>query len=127
MPRRILVTGSEGLIGTEVVNALVRRGYDVRGFDLRGQVENRGDVRDSDSLTRALRRCDGVIHLAAVSRVVWGEADPGTCLETNVGGTRKLVDAVLSLDKRPWVGSSSQAAVKSTVRRPGCRSAKMRP
>lgn len=85
---RVLVTGSEGLVGRALAPALERAGATVLPFDLvRGD-----DIRDPASLAR-VGPFDGVVALAAVSRVVWGQRDPAGCVATNVGGTRNVLDA----------------------------------
>jgi UDP-glucose 4-epimerase len=52
-----------------------------------------------------------VIHLAAVSRVVWGERDPVLCRETNVNGTKNVVGAAASSSNKPWVLFSSSREI----------------
>ena len=82
MAEKILVTGGAGFIGSFLVDALVERGHEVRIYDaLVPQVHGpdqalpayvnpgaeciRGDVRDRDSLGKALAGVDVVFHLAA--------------------------------------------------------------
>lgn len=103
--RPILVTGSEGLIGRALTRAL----RDTVGLDLRGV--NAGDVRTPSDVVRAMRGCRGVIHLAAVSRVIWGEQDPDRCREVNLGGTRQVLSAALASRERPWVIFASSREV----------------
>jgi dTDP-L-rhamnose 4-epimerase len=79
---RVLITGGAGFIGCHLVRKLLARGYDVRVLDrLIEQVHGAGakrpagllhdaelivgDVRDSDTLGKALKRVDKVVHLAA--------------------------------------------------------------
>ncbi len=88
---RILVTGSAGLIGSAVRVALERRGDDVVPFDPREP--SGGDTRDREALGAAMAGCDGVLHLGAVSRVVWGERDPVTTRAVNEGGTHNVLQA----------------------------------
>ena len=77
MPQaRILVTGSRGLIGAALRSALHVEGYLTAGLDLLGHGLECGDVRSEDDVRRAMHGCNGVIHLAAVSRVAWAERDP---------------------------------------------------
>lgn len=54
---------------------------------------------------------DGVLHLAAVSRVVAGEQDPERCIATNVGGTENIVRAALAQDHPPFVLLASSREV----------------
>jgi dTDP-L-rhamnose 4-epimerase len=82
MVEKILVTGGAGFIGSFLVDALVERGHEVRIYDaLVPQVHGtdqalpdylnphaefvQGDVRDRESLARALEGVDIVFHLAA--------------------------------------------------------------
>lgn len=110
MRQRVLITGSEGLIGRAVAKTLLARGFEVTKLDLAAGDDVRGDVKARETVTERMRGCDGVIHLAAVSRVVWGERDTKLCWDTNVGGTANVVRAALSAPTKPWVilGSSRE-------------------
>ena len=112
MARRILITGSEGLIGSALVSALRGRGDPVRRLDLRCAAPGeRGDVRDPAAVAEALRGCRGVVHLAAVSRVVEAERDPDRCWSTNVDGTAHLIAAALRAAEEPWLLLASSREV----------------
>lgn len=89
----VLVTGSHGLIGTALCQALLREGFNVRQLDLCATGSAFGDVRDPKTVLQAMQGCAGVIHLAAISRVLSGVADPITCWQTNVHGTRHVLTA----------------------------------
>src|SRR5438045_4617839 len=80
MAKRALVTGGAGLIGSHVVDLLVRKGWRVRALDnLEPQTHRRGkpvwinekaefvegDLRDRDTITAALGQIDMVFHQAA--------------------------------------------------------------
>lgn len=110
-PLRVLVTGSSGLVGSALVRALQARGRSVDGFDLRGHGDACGDVRDPERLARSMASVDGIIHLAAVSRVVWGERDPDACWETNTEGTRNVLEAARRAPHAPWVVFASSREV----------------
>ncbi len=100
---KLLVTGSSGLVGQELVRQLRGQGNELTLFDLVPQDGDAArDIRDTAALRAAMRGCDGVLHLAAVSRVAWGEEDPATCLEINVAATRSLVDILLE-ERGPWL------------------------
>ena len=88
----ILISGCRGLIGSALAGALRMAGRACSGIDLRGSVEaaDHGDVRDADLLARRIASCEGVVHLAAISRVVWGQRAPALCWETNVTATQRL-------------------------------------
>lgn len=107
MPR-VLVTGSSGLVGRALVSALVGRGYEVRRFDLREAPPAFGDVRVRDEVDRAMDGCTGVVHLAAVSRVIFAERDPAACRVTNIEGTRNVIDAACDHGVRWLLFASSR-------------------
>lgn len=112
MKQTILLTGSRGLIGSTLAPKLSEAGYDIRQFDIRAeQAAHRGDVLDRHAVHEAARGCCGIIHLAAVSRVVWGERDPELCMGTNVDGTNNVIGAALGAPARPWILLASSREV----------------
>lgn len=124
----ILVTGSDGLIGTAVCNALAAGGFVARGFDLNHTDRRHGDIRDAEGLRAAMRGCAGVIHLAAVSRVLWGQRDPEACRDTNVIGTQKVVETALQSAASPWlIFGSSREVYGQCPEQPVVESAPLRP
>ncbi len=93
-----LVTGASGFLGWHVANGLVERGIAVRAMarkpeNLRGlDVEIvPGDLRDADSLRRAVAGCGLVFHVAADYRL-WVK-NPQEMYDSNVAGTRNLLGA----------------------------------
>ncbi|NBU69978.1 MAG: NAD-dependent epimerase/dehydratase family protein [Bacteroidetes bacterium] len=112
--RSVVITGSEGLIGHRLVEVLAQKGYQVSGVDLKnstfsGGIE--GDIRDAELMDRLIHNADGVIHLAAVSRVIDGQRNPELCHDVNVNGTRKVLDAVVKGSKKPWIIYASSREV----------------
>jgi len=109
---KILITGSHGLVGSAMRRLLTEAEHDVRCLDHRAPAaDGRGDVRDAASLAEALAECEGIIHLAAVSRVIWGEQDPDNCRATNIGGVQNVVRAALTSTCRPWLIFASSREV----------------
>lgn len=128
MSHRILITGSSGLVGSALWLALQTRGIEVRGLDLRGRGVDAGDVRDVEHVHAAVQDCDGVIQLAAVSRVIWAERDPALCRETNVDGLRNVLEAALQSRRRPWLlFASSREVYGQPTRLPATEDAPLRP
>lgn len=111
MRRRMLITGSKGLVGAALVRALQAKGWEVAGFDLRGVGVERGDVRDRAQVMAAVEGCEGIVHLAAQSRVVVAERDPESCRATNVGGVRNVVEAAAAQPRPPWMVFASSREV----------------
>ena len=111
---RLLVTGSSGLVGEVLARGFSKKGIHVVPFDLRA---GRADIRDAAAVREAMRGCDGVIHLAAVSRVAWSEADPNLCRSINEEGTATVVEAALSRPDRPFLIFASSREVYGNLAR----------
>jgi dihydroflavonol-4-reductase len=110
-----LLTGGTGFIGAHVARALVARGERVRCLvrpssrlhNLLGlPVEVvRGDLRDAESLRRAVQGCEVVFHCAADYRLYARE--PADLYQNNVDGTRHLLQAAAEARCRRVVYTSS--------------------
>lgn len=123
---KILITGSEGLIGSALRRVLEARGDTVIGLDLRAGGREHGDVRDVAPIVSAIAGCDGIVHLAAVSRVIDGERDPEGCVATNEGGVRNAVAA--AMHARAWfVFASSREVYGEPATLPVAEEAPRRP
>jgi len=120
-----LVTGASGFVGNHVARLLAERGESVRVLVrptsdlqlLRDLPVERaiGDLRHTTSLDRALAGVDTVFHAAADYRL-WA-ANPAEIYETNVDGTRNLLEAARRAAVRRFVYTSSVATI--AVHRPG--------
>jgi dihydroflavonol-4-reductase len=114
-----LVTGASGFVGAAVARALVREGWQVRalarpGSDRRNiqalPVEvSEGNLADRPSLDRALSGCEALFHVAADYRL--GAPDPRQLYQTNVDGTRNILEASRQAGVRRVVYTSSVATV----------------
>lgn len=105
----LLITGSAGLIGTAVGKRLDAMGIAWRGFDLRDPQQS--DTRNRDALARAVSGVSGVVHLAAVSRVVWAENAPTLAREVNVDALETLIGLMHASAARPWLIFASSREV----------------
>ena len=128
MSGHILITGSEGLVGSALRAFLEARGREVAGLDLSAKGSGNGDIRDSKRVRDAVAGCCGVVHLAAVSRVLWGERAPDDCFAVNAGGLRNVLEAAGSEAAEPWVLFASSREVYGRPRRlPATEETPLRP
>jgi dihydroflavonol-4-reductase len=116
---KALVTGATGFIGFHVarllkeqgflVSALVRETSDTSDLQALGIELVRGDVRDLNSLVSALKGCRYLYHLAADYRI-WVN-DPKPMYDTNVQGTKNIMEAALRTGIEKVVYTSTVGAL----------------
>ena len=100
--KKILVTGSDGFIGSHLVESLLEEGYEVKAFVLynsfntwgwldtlpkekRDQIEIfQGDIRDPHGVKEAMKGVDAVFHLAALIAIPFSYYSPDTYVDTNI-------------------------------------------
>jgi len=111
---RLLITGQEGLVGTALRDLCDSTPVHVTGFDIRASDPK--DIRRADHLQNVLPHVDGVVHLAAISRVAWGEADPQLCHEVNVDSTAAILDAIETYNPDAWLLFASSREVYGNPR-----------
>jgi uncharacterized protein YbjT (DUF2867 family) len=111
----ILLTGATGVVGAELLPALLADGHDVRALvrDPRKLGEHRvdvqitlGDLRDPLSLRHAMRGVDTVIHLAATIR----DQPGGTIEEINGLATIRLLRSAERAGAKRFVFFSAMGA-----------------
>jgi len=116
---KALVTGATGFVGAAVVRALIKTGADVRvlarrdsdftnlqQFKIDGAY---GDLRDKDSLRKALAGCQQLYHVAA-HYALWAR-DPSVFYDVNVTGTKNLMEAAREADTERIVYCSTIGAI----------------
>lgn len=124
---KVLVTGSDGFIGSHLTELLIEQGYDVRAFvyynsfgtwgwldslpkDKKNALEVvMGDVRDPSFVLEAMRGVDCVFHLAALIAIPYSYIAPDAYVDTNIKGTLNVLNAAKQLGtKRVLVTSTSE-------------------
>ncbi len=124
---KVLVTGSDGFIGSHLTEELVKKGYQVRAFvyynsfnnwgwldtlskDIMKDVEVfQGDIRDPNGVEEAVKGVDAVFHLAALIAIPFSYHSPDTYVDTNIKGTLNILQAAKRHDiRRVFVTSTSE-------------------
>lgn len=110
--KTLLITGGTGSFGSSVLNRFLYTDHfkEIRIFsrdekkqdDMRNQLKNDklkfyiGDVRDYNSVARAMQGVDYVFHAAALKQVPSCEFFPLEATKTNVFGTQNVIDAAIA-------------------------------
>ncbi|WP_328779779.1 NAD-dependent epimerase/dehydratase family protein [Streptomyces canus] len=102
---RVLVTGSAGFIGSQIVEALVAHGHEPVLYDVRADPAS--DVRDPDAVRRALTAVDAVCHQAAMVGLGVDFADAPEYVSHNDLGTAVLLAAMAGAGVRRLVLAGS--------------------
>jgi len=111
---KILITGSSGLIGSALKDFFKDKDIDIVEYDIRDDPKQ--DVRDLEHVFSRVKNVEGIIHLAAVSRVKIAFENPSQCVEVNIGGTENILEAArrksaTNNGKSPWIVFASSREV----------------
>ena len=124
--KTLLITGGTGSFGTAVLNRFLETEHfkEIRIFsrdekkqdDMRNTYKNDklkfyiGDVRDLNSVERAMRGVDYVFHAAALKQVPSCEFFPMEAVRTNVMGTQNVIDAAVKFEVNKVICLSTDKA-----------------
>ena len=112
---KILITGATGFIGSHLTELCVEKGYNVVAFDRYNPNRNLGwlkkskyqkdinfifgDIRDYDSVIKAIKDCKIVFHLAAQPLVRYSYKNPKETFDTNFDGSLNILESVRRIKK----------------------------
>lgn len=129
--KRVLVTGGCGSIGSKLVSEVLARNPDVVRIvdnseqrlaaftgtysDRRPEIDTvLANIRDKDQLEVAMREVDVVFHVAAMKHVPMVEDNPYGAVQTNITGTRNVVEAAAEAGVDRLLGVSTDKAANPT-------------
>lgn len=125
---QILVTGADGLLGSNLVRELLGQGHAVRVFLQKGSrsttlsgldlMKIEGDLlEDGTALAGSIKGCDAVFHLAAITDP---RADSGLTWKVNYEGARRVLDACVEAGVKRLVFTGSASSFQfGTREKPG--------
>ncbi|AJQ52460.1 MAG: NAD-dependent epimerase/dehydratase family protein [Rickettsia conorii subsp. raoultii] len=123
---KILITGAAGLIGSTLVERLAKHNYEIISCDIR--LINNPLSFYSKQIIPLLNECIGIIHLAAISRVIHGEQCPDLCNKVNVEETTKFLELYKVMPHKPWfIYGSSREVYGEQSQLPVTESASLNP
>lgn len=124
---KVLVTGADGFIGSHLVEALVKKEYQVKAFVLynsfntwgwldtldKSIMDNvevfQGDIRDPHGVKTSMQGVDAVFHLAALIAIPFSYYSPDAYVDTNIKGTLNVLQSARELGNiRTLVTSTSE-------------------
>ncbi len=130
MKKKIMVTGVAGLIGSHLVEKLLKLNHEVYGFDVvdinfNRNLENiknhenfiyfKGDVRSSEDLNLFFQSDASVLyHLASVVGVNKYMEDPLSLIDIGISGTRNLINMCNKHNVRMLFTSTSEVYGKNS-------------
>ncbi len=120
--KTFLVTGGTGFIGSNICELLIKANHNVKVFDnnSRGSISKikkirkkirfiKGDIRNKESLNRALKNTDAVIHLAYINGTKYFYSKPVLILDVAVKGILNIIEACIKNKvKELYLASSSE-------------------
>ncbi|MBL0049349.1 MAG: NAD-dependent epimerase/dehydratase family protein [Bacteroidetes bacterium] len=114
---KVLLTGADGFLGSNITRELLLQGYEVRAFHTPNRqtitLENlpieryEGDLLNTADIEKAVEGCDVIIH-AAASTSVWPTRNPNSW-KINVEGTQRIIDAAIKfkISRLIYVGTAN--------------------
>jgi len=130
MPKKIIVTGGAGFIGSHLIDRLLKEGHTVTNIDnfdpfydesikrenIKGHLEydsytlHETDICDKEALDQAIPdNTDVIVHLAAKAGVRPSIEDPISYQEVNVTGTQNMLEVAREKEIKQFVFASSSS------------------
>ena len=108
--KKIFLTGSEGFVGSHLLEHLVKSGYEVKALVLYNSFNNigwlnnidkkilksveiiKGDIRDKEFLEKNIGGSEVIMHLAALIGIPYSYEAPRSYIDVNITGTLNLLE-----------------------------------
>ena len=125
--KNILITGATGTVGQQVLDSLLNEYHpnklivfsrdEFKQSKMKTKYANYpnvefviGDIKDKESLKKAFRNTNIIIHTAAMKHVPICEENPEEAIKTNIDGIRNIIDVALENNVERVINISSDKA-----------------
>ena len=133
---KILITGADGFIGSHLTEELVKSGFNVKAFafynsfgswgwldhcdnEIKGKFEIiMGDIRDENSVRKAMKECNKVIHCASLIGIPYSYKSPASYVDTNIKGTLNILQAAKDFNISKIIHTSTSEVYGSVKKVP---------
>ena len=133
---KIFITGSEGFIGSHIVEKLILEGHKVKALvlyndrnsygwldNIDDKIKNEiefvlGDIRDLDFIIGQTKKVDIIFHLAALIGIPYSYLSPFSYLKTNIEGSMNIFKASLNNNIKQVIHTSTSEVYGSAVYAP---------
>tara|TARA_B100001057_G_scaffold371974_1_gene376128 strand:+ start:389 stop:1381 length:993 start_codon:yes stop_codon:yes gene_type:complete len=133
---KIFLTGSEGFIGSHLLESLIKNGHKVKALIqynsfgnighlkyLNKEYEKKyiklfGDIRDADYLEKNIKGCDVVINLAALIAIPYSYDSVESYIDTNIKGTFNILKASMKNNVKQIIHTSTSEVYGSAIKIP---------
>ena len=133
---KVLITGSDGFIGSHLVEFLFSKGFKIRAFVfynsfnswgwldsldpiIRDSIEIfPGDIRDPNGVKEAMKGMDAVYHLAALIGIPFSYHSPDSYIDTNIKGTLNILQAARELKTQRVIVTSTSEVYGTALETP---------
>ena len=114
---KVLITGADGLLGSNLVRLLLKSNYQVRVFIHPSSKSNTldnldieryyGDILKEEEIENAIKKVDSIIHVAAMTNI-W-PARSKLVNKVNIDGTKMIIKLALKhkIKRMVYIGSAS--------------------
>ena len=133
---KIFLTGSEGFIGSHLLESLIKSGHKVKAliqYNSFGNIGHLkfldkkyekkyikvfGDIRDADFLEKSIKGCDIVINLAALIAIPYSYDAAESYIDTNIKGTFNILKASIKNKVKQIIHTSTSEVYGSAIKIP---------
>jgi dTDP-4-dehydrorhamnose reductase len=105
--RKIIITGADGFVGSNLKSYFQKYGFDVFSFIFENKISNRKnvifcDITNKEGVLKSIKKIkpEIIFHAAGISSLVKCEEDKKLAEQVNIYGTRNIISAIKSVNPK---------------------------